>query len=662
MSKEEVKELDAQVQELLRAMTVEEKLSLLAGRSLFQTKGIPRLGLAPMKLTDGPRGVGFHSTLRRCTAFPTGIALAASWDPDLGREFGEALALEARSVGAQVVLGPAVNICRTPLNGRTFEYLSEDPELNSRLTVAVIRGIQSTGVAACVKHYAANNQETNRMRNSSRVSERALREIYLPAFEAAVREADVWAVMAAYNAVNGVAACEHRPLLHDILRQEYGFTGFVVSDWFAVRRTTSGASCLKAGLDLEMPGRGSRYRLSRLRKEFAAGAFTLEELEHSLRNLLRIWLRTSADAGHPRGRRNTPQHQQLARRMAVQGITLLKNHGELLPLDSKRIRRLAVLGPRAGKRNCRPLYGGSAGVWSPYEITPMQGLREMVGASCEIVSDPVGADAAVVFVGLGHRLGGDSEAGDRKSLALPAEQDALVRETLAKNANTVVVLVTGSPVAMPWVDDVPAILMAWYPGMEGGRAIADVLFGAVNPGGKLPVTFPRALADSPAHSDPRCFPGDKKEVRYDEDIFVGYRHFDREAIEPLFPFGHGLSYTSFEYSQLAIEQAGWQPGGALRLSMQLTNAGSCDGAEVVQLYVGPRAASLPRPVKELKAFRKVFLRAGETRSVEFALPARALAYFCPESLCWRVDDGEYEISLGSSSRDLRLRAAVAYAA
>jgi beta-glucosidase len=643
-------------------MTVEEKLSLLAGKSLFKTKGIPRLGLAPMKLTDGPRGVGFHSTLRRCTAFPTGIALAASWDPDLGREFGEALALEARSVGAQVVLGPAVNICRTPLNGRTFEYFSEDPELNSRLTVEVIKGIQSTGVAACVKHYAANNQETNRMRNSSRVSERALREIYLPAFEAAVREANVWAVMAAYNAVNGVAACEHRPLLHDILRQEYGFTGFVVSDWFAVRRTTSGASCLKAGLDLEMPGRGSRYRLSRLKKEFAAGAFTLEELEHRLRNLLRIWLRTSADAGHPTGRRNTPQHQQLARRMAVQGITLLKNAGHVLPLHGKRIRRLAVLGPRAGKRNCRPLYGGSAGVWSPYEVTPMQGLREMLGASCEIVSDPVGADAAVVFVGLGHRLGGDSEAGDRKSLALPAEQDALVRETRAKNANTVVVLVTGSPVAMPWVDDVPAIVMAWYPGMEGGRAIADVLFGEVNPGGKLPVTFPRALADSPAHSDLRCFPGDEKEVRYDEDIFVGYRHFDRKAIEPLFPFGHGLSYTSFEYSQLAIEQASWQQGGALRLAMKLTNTGSCDGAEVVQLYVGPRAASLPRPVKELKAFRKVFLRAGETSSVEFALPARALAYFCPESLCWRVDDGDYEISLGSSSRDLRLLAAVSYAA
>ena len=662
MNSEEMKELDAQVQKLLRAMTVDEKLSLLSGNSLFRTKGIPRLGLAPMKLTDGPRGVGFHSALRRCTAFPSGISLAASWDPELGREFGEALALEARSVGAQVVLGPAVNICRTPLNGRTFEYFSEDPELNSRLTVEVIRGIQSTGVAACVKHYAANNQETNRMKNSSRVSERALREIYLPAFEAAVREADVWSVMAAYNAVNGVAACEHKQLLNDILRQEYGFNGFVVSDWFAVRRTSSAASCLEAGLNLEMPGRGSRYRLSKLKKEFAAGAFTLEQVESSLGQLLRIWLHTSADAGHPTGRRNTPGHQQLARRMAAQGITLLKNDGGVLPLDRARVRRLAVLGPRAEKRNCRPLYGGSAGVWSPYEITPLQGLRERVGGSCEIVSDPVGADAAVVFVGLGHRFGGDSEAGDRKSMALPAEQDALIRETVAKNANTLVVLVTGSPVEMPWVDDVPAILMAWYPGMEGGRAIADVLFGEVNPGGKLPVTFPRTLADSPAHSNPSCFPGDEKEVCYDEDIFVGYRHFDREAIEPLFPFGHGLSYTSFEYSELAFEEGGWRQGGTLRLSMQLTNTGARDGAEVVQLYVGPRSASLPRPVRELKAFRKVFLMAGESRSVEFELPVRALAYYCPESLCWRVDDGEYEISLGASSRDLRMGFAVSYCA
>ena len=653
-------DLEGRVQSLLQGMTLDEKLSLLAGRSLFKTKGIPRLGLKPMKLSDGPRGVGFHSALRRATAFPTGIALGASWNPDLAREFGEALASEARAVGAQVILGPAVNICRTPLNGRTFEYFTEDPELNSRLAVEAIRGIQSTGVAACVKHYAANNQETHRMKNSSRVSERALREIYLPVFEAAVREADVWSVMAAYNAVNGVPACENRVLLDDILRREYGFTGFVVSDWFAARRTGSGASCLAAGLNLEMPGKGSRYRQSRLKREYEAGAFTESELDASLRLLLRIWLRSSPDAGHPPGGRNTPGHQQLARRMAEQGITLLKNAGGLLPLDRTRIRRLAVLGQRAAKRNCLPLYGGSAGVWSPYEITPLEGLRQLAGTDCEIVSDPRGADAAVVVVGLGHRVGGDFEGRDRKDLELPAEQTALIRTTLAQNPNTIVVLVSGSPLAMPWVEDIPAIVMAWYPGMEGGRAIADVLFGEANPGGKLPVTFPRALADSPAHLDPKRFPGDADAVHYEEDIFVGYRHFDRAGIEPLFPFGHGLSYTRFEYSGLAVEGGPWHGENALQLSFRLANTGERDGSEVVQLYVGARAPSLPRPVRELKAFRRVFLAAGEARTVSFELPPRALAYYCPQARRWQVDDGDYEIALAASSRDIRLAQHVSY--
>jgi beta-glucosidase len=613
-----------------------------------------------MKLSDGPRGVGFHSALRRATAFPTGIALGASWDPELAREFGKALALEARSAGAQVILGPAVNICRTPLNGRTFEYFTEDPQLNSRLAVEVIKGIQSTGVAACVKHYAANNQETHRMKTSSEVSERALREIYLPVFEAAVREADVWSVMAAYNAVNGVPACESTTLLRDLLRDEYGFSGFVVSDWFAARRTSSGANCLRAGLNLEMPGKGSRYRHSRLKREYKAGGFSEQELDANLRDLLRVWLRSSPDAGHPPGRRNTPEHQQLARRMASQGITLLKNEGSLLPLDRKRVRRLAVLGQRAGKRNCLPLYGGSAGVWSPYEITPIQGIRELAGSDCEIVSDPLGADAAVVVVGLGHRIGGDFEGRDRSDLALPEDQNALVSDTIAKNPNTIVVLVSGSPLAMPWSEDVPAIVMAWYPGMEGGRAIADVLFGEVNPGGKLPVTFPRALSDSPAHGDPRCFPGDERKVLYNEDIFVGYRHFDREALEPLFPFGHGLSYTRFDYSDLVIEEGEWQGDGVLNLSFRLSNIGEREGSEVVQLYVGSLTPTLPRPVRELKAFRKVFLRGGESRTVAFELPARALAYYCPQDHRWKIDGGDYEIALAASSRDLRLKAEAHY--
>ncbi|TDG13444.1 glycosyl hydrolase [Seongchinamella unica] len=650
--------LESEVTGLLAAMTVAEKLSLLAGKSFWQTQGISRLGLAPMKLTDGPRGIGLHSGFRRCTAFPTGIALAASWNPELAREFGEALALEARSVGAQVVLGPAVNICRTPLNGRTFEYFTEDPHLNSRLAVAAIRGIQATGVAACVKHYAANNQETYRMKTSAEVSERALREIYLPVFEAAVREADVWSIMAAYNAVNGVAACESADLLQDRLRDEYGFSGFVVSDWFAGKRTSSGAACLKAGLNLEMPGKGIRMRQRNLQREFDAGAFSEAELDANLRNLLRVWLHTRPAQGHPTGRRNTPEHQKLARRMAEQGMTLLKNDGGVLPLDRTRVRRLAILGKRARKRTCLPLYGGSAGVWSPYEVTPLQGIRDFLGDTCDIVDDPAAADAAIVVVGLGHRLGGDSEVKDRPHMDLPPEQDALVRKTLATNPNTVVVVVSGSPLAMPWADDVPAILMAWYPGMEGGRAIADTLFGEVNPAGKLPVTFPRRLADSPAHSDPRRFPGSSEQVHYDEDVFVGYRHFDREAIEPLFPFGHGLSYTQFSYSALRI--GGWTSDGELELSCDIHNSGSRDGCDIVQVYVGCANPQLPRPPRELKGFQRVVLAAGESRRITITLPAKALAYWCPERNNWHIDNGEYQIAVGASSRDLRLTGSVAY--
>ena len=647
---------------LLAQLTLDEKLSLLAGQSFWKTRAVPRVSLAPMRVTDGPRGVSYHSAWRRCTAFPTGIALGASWDAELAREFGEALARETAAVGAHVVLGPAVNICRTPLNGRTFEYFTEDPELNARLAVACVQGIQSQGVAACIKHYAANNQETNRTRNSSQLSERALREIYLPAFEATVREADVWAVMAAYNAVNGVAACENGELLTDKLRHEFGFRGFVVSDWFAARRTGSAASAMRAGLNLEMPGKGSRYRAANLKKEFAAGAFSEAELDDCLEPLLRIWLCTQR-AQRPTGQmqRNTPEHQRLARRMAAESITLLKNEGDVLPLQRGRIRRLAVLGPRATKRNCLPLLGGSAGVWPPYEITPLQGLKELLGDDCEFVRDPARADAAVVFVGLGHgfRRGRDTEGMDRTHMALPPAQQRLIRDTAARNPHTVVVLVSGSPLEMDWIGEVPAIVMAWYPGMEGGRAIADVLFGVANPCGKLPVTFARTLSDCAAHRNERQFPGSETEVLYEEDIFVGYRHFDRESIEPLFPFGFGLSYTRFAFSELSVP-ASWQAGETLQLSMTLTNAGPRDGAEVVQLYVGSCAPAVSRPVRELRAFRKVWLAAGESQRISFELEPSALAYYCETQKAWCSDPGDYDLSLGNSSRDIHLQARVRY--
>ncbi|NNL66899.1 MAG: glycoside hydrolase family 3 protein, partial [Myxococcales bacterium] len=360
--------LEERVSALLAALTPDEKMSLCAGRNFWETKPVPRLGLRPFKLSDGPRGVAFHSARRRGTSFPSGIALGASFDLDLSRRMGEALGREARAAGCGVILGPAVNLCRTPLNGRTFEYFSEDPHLNARLTVPYVQGVQSQKVAACVKHYVANNQETNRMRHDVVVSRRALRELYLPAFEAAVREGEAWSVMAAYNAINGIAACQHGELLNDVLREEWGFDGFVVSDWFAGRRTDGAAACLRGGLSLDMPGRGTRYRWGRLRKEFAAGAFDEADLDRALRGLLRIMFRTGHVDEPPRPRPwriSTPAHQAVARELAEAGMTLLRNEGGLLPLDPQRVRTLAVLGPRADTRHCLPLWGGSSGVWPP---------------------------------------------------------------------------------------------------------------------------------------------------------------------------------------------------------------------------------------------------------------------------------------------------------
>ncbi len=645
---------------LLAELTFDEKLSLCAGRDFWRTKSVPRLGLRPFRMTDGPRGVAFHSARRRGTAFPSGIALGASWDPDLARRVGEAIGRETRDAGCQVVLGPAVNITRTPLNGRTFEYLTEDPHLNARLAVPFIQGVQDQGVAACIKHFAVNNQETHRMRTDARVSERALREIYLPVFEAGVREADVWSVMAAYNAVNGTAACESRDLLRDRLREEWGFRGFVVSDWFAVRRTSSAAACLEGGMSLEMPGRGSRLRWGHLRREAEAGRVTEPDVDRTLRGLLRVMILTGhLDAkSSPRARTiHRPEHALLAREAAGAGLTLLKNESGALPLDPGRLQRLAVVGPRASARNGWPLWGGSSGVWPPYEITPLTGLKEALGLDVEIVDDPAEADAAVVFAGHSHRPGQDSEAGDRKQLALPRRQVELIRQTARANPHTVVVLVAGSPVSMEWADEVGAILVAWFPGMEGGRAIADALLGVTNPSGKLPVTFPRTLRDSPAHASVRTFPGDGRQVHYDEDVFVGYRHFDHAGIEPLFAFGHGLSYTRFEYSDLEIESEQWGGEGALRVAMTLTNAGDRDGAEVVQLYVGDPITTAPRPPRELKGFRKVRLAAGASVRVEFHLTQRDLAFYSETARAWVVEAGDFDVAIGASSRDLRLRGA-----
>jgi beta-glucosidase len=645
------------VSDLLQALTLDEKLQLCAGQSLWKTKAVGRLGIGPFKLTDGPRGVGFHSSGRRCTAFPSGIAQAASWDEALMHRFGEALGQECRAVGGRTILGPAINITRTPLNGRTFEYLSEDPYLNSRLVVPIVKAVQGQGVAACVKHFAANNQETSRMRVSAEVSERALQEIYLPAFRAAVEQGDAWSIMAAYNAVNGTPACENADLLKTKLREEWGFKGFVVTDWFAARSTSSSAACVKGGLSLEMPGKGSRYRYKNLSASHARAEFTETELDDNLRGLLYAMVMTGhIDPPPQRGVRNTPEHQTLAREMAEAGMTLLKNDGDLLPLDTARIKKVCAIGPKIKKRNCLPLWGGSAGVWPPYELTPWQGLQQENHGRFEWVAEPENADAVLLFIGLSHRPGLDSEVKDRKRLGLSPAQDQLVRDTVKANPNTAVVLINGSPIAMPWVADVPAILECWYPGMEGGAAIARTLFGDNNPSGKLPVTFPRALNDSPAHASERTFPGNRRQVHYNEELLVGYRHFDKFNIEPLFPFGHGLSYTQFEYRELTLSAQNLSSEEVLTMSFTLANTGRVAGAEVVQLYVADLAPGDDRPPQSLKGFQKVGLEPGESQQVSLLLSMAELLVFCPQSNQWQVKPGAYSVRVGSSSRDIRLEA------
>jgi len=648
--------IEERVADLLKRLTLKEKFSLCAGKNLWSTKPVERLGIKGFRMSDGPNGLGaILSVFKKGTYFPASICRTATWDPDLSKQFGAALAQEERSIGYQMVLAPAVNIDRTPLGGRTFEYQTEDPYLNRKMAVAVVQGIQSQRVAACVKHFACNNQETNRTKVSSQVSERALREIYLQAFEAVVREADAWSVMAAYNKVNGTYCCESHDLLTERLRNEWGFRGFVVSDWYAVNPTTSTESCVNAGLSLEMPGGGSRYNEKALRAAFEAGKFSEDALDRNLTGLLRVMFLVGLfddEKTLPAGSRNTPEHQALARRIAEEGIVLLKNERDVLPLKIEEVKKIAVLGPNADKK--MGLKGGSSMVRPPYEITPLRGLRERCGEKVEIVRNPAEADVAVVFAGLSQGLlkGIDTEGEDKKSLELPSDQVTLINSTVEANPRTVVVLINGSPVTMDgWLKKVPTVVETWYAGQEAGHAIAAVLLGDVNPSGKLPLTFPRRLSNSPAHASERTFPG-AEEVYYDEGVFVGYRHFDTRGTEPLFPFGHGLSYTKFAYANLRIS--------GMKVSADVTNTGDRAGAEVVQLYVHDSTSSVERPMKELKGFEKVHLDPGRTETVTFTLTEEDLSFWDEKTGHWTAEAGEFDILVSSSSRDIRLQGELEY--
>jgi beta-glucosidase len=823
------KSQEERIESLLGQMTLSEKVALLSGRNAWYTVPIERLGIPSIVMTDGPHGVrtGGHGQDRivaTATAYPTGVSLASTWNPELIERVGAALGQEVRYLGCHVLLAPCVNIVRSPLGGRNFETYSEDPYLAGQIGLAYVKGLQSKGVGASVKHYAANNQEYERFRGNSVVDERTLREIYLPAFETIVKGAQPWTVMCSYNRINDTYASRHEELLRKILKEEWGFDGVVVSDWGAVHDIYEPVA---AGLDLEMPG-PARYFGTLL--EAAVNNWQIDQrlVDDAARRMLRLVSRSGVMDDQPRnpGTGDTPEHREVARQAAAESMVLLKNEDHLLPLDADKLDSLAVIGMNANRMVSG---GGSSRVDPHHWVTPMAGLQARLGDSVElrfepgydnqvtpmvvgktsftqpdgkspgllaefynnldgsddpvltrvdsnieawfaaggpapaivdprhftirwhgtftaevsgeteffisntgtarvwldgdlildneigpqtsaagnrstdgdkavvrlekgrqydfraeyisgennafalvrfsyklplgVTGDPVEravelakeSDAAIIVAGLSDLY--ESEGGDRPNMDLPGRQEELIRAVAAVNPNTVVVVNAGSPVTMPWIDEVKAVLLSYYPGQEGGHALADILFGDVNPSGKLTVSFPKQLEDNPAYIN---YPG-WKDVHYGEGIFVGYRYYDSKEIETLFPFGHGLSYTDFDYEVLDMPVT-VRPGEIFKVSVTLKNTGNVAGKEVVQLYIKDVQSTLIRPEKELKGFAKVALEPGQSQKVTFTLDQRALSYYDPHQHDWVTEEGAFEVLVGSSSQDIRLSEAFEFGA
>ncbi len=657
-------DVEERIDLIMKKLQLFDKFKLLSGRhfSLWVTKPILRLKIPSLGMTDGPNGVAFHSSLKKNTKFPNSKCLSSTWNRELAKEYGIAIAKEVRASKRHILLAPGINIDRTPMNGRTFEYFSEDPYLTREIGSPFVEGIQSQRIGACLKHYVANNQETNRFTMNSVVDERTLHEIYLRAFRDIVLRSNPWVVMGSYNKINGIRGCAHKELLRDTLMDKWGFKGYVVTDWFATRGITKPEDCIKAGLSLEMPI-PIAYKMFQLRKAYKQGKFTIEELDDVVRRLLRVMFYVGLfdnPESIPQGERNTTEIQNVARRIAEEGIILLKNENEILPLDIDEVKTIAVLGPNKAKKFGKLLYGGSAAVISPYEITPEEGLKKKLEGKVEFTEDRMIADYCIIFAGLDHSRGMDCESIDRDNFELPEEQIQLIKETVNINPNTIVVLLTGSPVPMiQWIDNVPAIVEAWYPGMEGGLAIADILFGDINPSGKLPITFPKELSDSPAHKSEKTFPGDGENVLYEEGLFVGYRHFDQQQIEPQFPFGYGLSYTSFEYSNLKLANNLISKDRPVTISIDLTNTGERAGSEIVQLYISANESPIIRPPKELKNFTKVHLEPSETKTVDLQVSLSDLIHYDSRIHNWTYGVGTYTVRIGSSSHDIKFETLVA---
>ena len=699
------KPLEERVQDALSRMTLEEKVAITHAQSKFSSAGVPRLGIPEVWHTDGPHGIRPEVlwdewdqagwTNDSCTAFPALVNLAATWDRELSRLYGDCIGQEARYREKDILLGPGINMGRTPLNGRTFEYMGEDPYLAGQLVVPYIQGVQSNGVAACVKHFAMNNQEVRRTSTSSNVDDRTMYEIYLPAFEAAVKEGGAWAIMGSYNLYNNQFNCHNKRLLCDILKGEWGFDGVVVSDWGGCRDDDEAAAY---GLDIEMgtwtnglSGAASdgysNYHLAKPYLErLRDGRASLEGLDDKASRVLRTIFRTSMGEQHF-GSFNSPEHYAAARKIAAEGLVLLKNDGTL-PLQIPQGGKLLVVGENAYKMMV--VGGGSSNLKTKYEIIPLEALHEAFDGKAPVVwergyvgdtttdynkvvtgqdlsesrsaeqllADAVAsasdADCILYIGGLNKSKGQDNEGTDRADIVLPYGQDTLIEALAATGRPMVVVNISGSPVAMPWAPKVNAIVQGWYGGSESGHALVDVLTGAVNPSGKLPFTMPIALADGPLKTE-RQYPGIKEEGKkwwqeyYDEGVFIGYRWYSSKSIPVQYPFGHGLSYTTFDVSDVSVKRA----GDGFKVSAAVKNTGSVPGAEVVQLYVSDVESSVERPVKELKGFEKVYLQPGESRKVQFTLDRRALSFFDADSHAWVAEPGEFRALVGTSSEDIR---------
>ena len=700
-------QMEKRIEKLIKKMTLEEKVGLLHGNSKFYVAGVERLGIPEWSLSDGPHGVraeiNRHDwayagwTNDSASYFPTGTAFAAAWNPELAYRRGEVLGEEARWRKKDVLLGPGVNIIRYPLCGRNFEYMSEDPYMNSVLAVAYIKGLQSRDVACSVKHFAVNNQETNRTTVDVECSERALREIYLPAFKAAVQEGGALTVMAAYNKFRGEFCAENNYLVRKILRNEWGFDGVYVTDWGAAHSTVPS---MEAGLDLEMGTLIDKYEdwyyANPLIEAVKSGKIPMSLVDEKVGDVLRVMIKTNVLDPKKRfgpGSMNTKEHQQATYDAAAEAIVLLKNQNNLLPLDFSSIKSLAVIGDNATRKHSNG--GLSSEIKAVYEVTPLEALRAKWGDKVDIrfaqgyeklstfvegsnngqssgtfssktqESDALlkeavevarTSDVALLVCGLNHDY--DTESFDRLNMDIPYGQVELIQEVVKANPRTIVVMIAGSPLNMAAVDICsPAIVWAWFNGMEGGNALVDVLSGKVNPSGKMPFTTPVSLDQSPAHALGN-FPGRDLKVNYEEDILVGYRWFDTKGLPVVYPFGYGLSYTTFNYSNLNTDKKTYDQADTIQATFTLTNTGDREGAEVAQLYVSDPVCSVMRPVKELKGFKKVFLKPGESRRITLDIPVSSLAFYSEAQSQFVVEPGEFILQLGASTSDIKQKISI----